>query len=75
MRVRVRVRLGLGLRLRVGLRLGLGRFGVGVRVRIKLRVKGLHDGPRDAGARDPALQHQVRRGAPVAEGDGAHVPG
>eukprot|EP00964_Phaeocystis_antarctica_P123644 scaffold87325_cov48-Phaeocystis_antarctica.AAC.7 len=34
----------------------------------------LHDEPRDTGASDPALQHNVRRRTPVAEGDGAHVP-
>ena len=46
-----------------------------VRGRVTVRVRRLHDAPRDAGARDPPLQHQVRRRAPVAEGDGAHVPG
>ena len=35
----------------------------------------LHDEPRDAGASEPALQHNVRGRTPVAEGDGAHVPG
>ena len=39
-----------------------------------VRGKGIDDAPRYAGARDPALQHQVRLRAPVAEGDGTHVP-
>ena len=39
-----------------------------------VRIRGLDDAPRYAGARDPALQHQVRLRAPIAEGDGTHVP-
>ena len=39
-----------------------------------VRVRGLHAAPRDARARKPALEHDVRLFAPVAEGDGAHVP-